>query len=258
MKILFCQPQPCLGDLCCSLPAIAALRQHYPGSTVQTATDIKYAKFLLGLKLSDGHINHWQAQALPYDLVIDASSFTWNATQVVRSRIKDGEGDQAVKERLRALEVLGVQQDPVLKVVAPKTTGAEGYVALHVCGQSSRAWAADRWSKLATSLVEAGKNVLLINGPYDHSMGVSLFKQLPADKGMLADRKSLIELAGLLQNCSAFVGTDNGVSHLAAVIGVPSVVLWDNIHANYKPLGARTIDKSLSEIQPEEVLACLP
>ena len=34
------------------------------------------------------------------------------------------------------------------------------------------------------------------------------------------------ELASLLQGCSAFIGHDSGISHLAAALGLPGLLLW--------------------------------
>ena len=37
---------------------------------------------------------------------------------------------------------------------------------------------------------------------------------------------ALVELAGLMQKCAFFIGHDSGISHLAAALGLPGIVLW--------------------------------
>ena len=34
------------------------------------------------------------------------------------------------------------------------------------------------------------------------------------------------ELGVLLQRCAGFIGHDSGISHLAAAVGLPGIVLW--------------------------------
>jgi len=36
----------------------------------------------------------------------------------------------------------------------------------------------------------------------------------------------LPELAQMLQQCAGFIGHDSGISHLAAAVGLPGLILW--------------------------------
>jgi heptosyltransferase-2 len=49
---------------------------------------------------------------------------------------------------------------------------------------------------------------------------------LPPQRMRLALNVPLAELAALLQSCSCFVGHDSGISHLAAALGLPGLLLW--------------------------------
>ena len=42
----------------------------------------------------------------------------------------------------------------------------------------------------------------------------------------MAQSLPLAELAHRLAGCRAFIGHDSGISHLAAAVGLPGVVLW--------------------------------
>jgi ADP-heptose:LPS heptosyltransferase len=46
----------------------------------------------------------------------------------------------------------------------------------------------------------------------------------------------LAELARRLQRCVAFIGHDSGISHLAAALGLPAIILWgDTIEEIWRP-----------------------
>src|SRR5207248_3242917 len=49
---------------------------------------------------------------------------------------------------------------------------------------------------------------------------------LPPRRSTVAQSRPLTELARLLQGCSMFVGHDSGISHLAAAVGLPGLILW--------------------------------
>jgi ADP-heptose:LPS heptosyltransferase len=48
-----------------------------------------------------------------------------------------------------------------------------------------------------------------------------------------------VELLDVLKTARAFVGNDTGPSHLAGVIGVPTVVLFGSNPGQWQPLGPR-------------------
>jgi heptosyltransferase-2 len=49
---------------------------------------------------------------------------------------------------------------------------------------------------------------------------------LPPDRVRVAQSLPLTDLALLLQQCGQYVGHDSGISHLAAALGVPGILLW--------------------------------
>jgi heptosyltransferase-2 len=79
----------------------------------------------------------------------------------------------------------------------------------------------------------------------------------------LAKNLPLTTLANLLQNCSFFLGHDSGISHLAAAVGTPSLLLfgptdpaiWAPQNAQVRVLRSR--NRTLEEIAVEEVLDLL-
>ena len=59
---------------------------------------------------------------------------------------------------------------------------------------------------------------------------------------MVRQNLPLPDLAQQLQACAAFVGHDSGISHLAAALGLPSLILWgDTIEEIWWPQGERVV-----------------
>jgi heptosyltransferase III len=83
---------------------------------------------------------------------------------------------------------------------------------------------------------------------------------LPTQTVTVLDCAPLLAVARELQACAAYVGNDSGISHLAAAIGVPSVVLFGPTNpVVWRPLGPRVVILKQSDapccadISPEEV-----
>ncbi len=59
---------------------------------------------------------------------------------------------------------------------------------------------------------------------------------------------ALPELGAVLGRCRAFLGHDSGISHLAAAVGVPTLVLWGpTVQKVWRPVGdhVRVVDHPL-------------
>ncbi|HEY9172488.1 MAG TPA: glycosyltransferase family 9 protein, partial [Verrucomicrobiae bacterium] len=71
--------------------------------------------------------------------------------------------------------------------------------------------------------------------------------------------RPLPELAARLQTCRGFVGHDSGITHLAAALGLPTLVLWaDTVEEVWRPQGQRVTIvkdvKGLPSLSVERVL----
>ena len=63
---------------------------------------------------------------------------------------------------------------------------------------------------------------------------------LPASRFQIARSLPLTELARRLSGCVGFIGHDSGISHLAAALGLPALVLWgDTAEAVWRPQGEK-------------------
>ena len=101
-------------------------------------------------------------------------------------------------------------------------------LALHPgSGSESKNWPEAKWAELLGRLVaESEMNLLLVGGEAEGDRLQRLAAALPSARSQMAQSLPLAELAGRLVACCAFVGHDSGISHLAAAVGLPCLVLW--------------------------------
>ncbi len=134
-------------------------------------------------------------------------------------------------------------------------------------GGQRKCWAVDRYAALVGEALASGPfaRAAVALGPVEldrwgRGAVERLARGLPEASAVLAG-PGLDELAGLLSIAAAYVGNDSGVSHLAAAVGAPSVVLFGPTRAEqFRPPGARVsvvAAGSLEEIGVEDVLGAL-
>jgi heptosyltransferase-3 len=104
---------------------------------------------------------------------------------------------------------------------ADRKTQNEFPVAIHPgSGSPRKNWPVGRWAELAAKL--RGQAPLLIVGGETDTAAVAAL----APCGEVAQNLPLPELARRLAACRLFLGHDSGVSHLAAAVGTPCVLLF--------------------------------
>lgn len=105
-------------------------------------------------------------------------------------------------------------------------------IAVHAgSGGAWKCWPAARYAALCRQLwKEFGAATLLVEGPADVQQVEEVWRDLLAHgQGVPVVRAtglSLVQLAGVLSCCDAYVGNDSGVTHLAAALGVPVVAIF--------------------------------
>ncbi len=117
-------------------------------------------------------------------------------------------------------------------------------VALHPgSGSSRKNWPEAQWVQLLEWLVHRTRsNLLLVGGEAEGERLQRLAAALPPTRTRVAQNLPLANLASLLAACAGFVGHDSGISHLAAALGVPTLVLWgDTVEAVWRPPNEKAI-----------------
>jgi heptosyltransferase-2 len=101
-------------------------------------------------------------------------------------------------------------------------------IALHPgSGSERKNWPENRWAELVQRLINSTRsNLLMIGAEAEAERLQRLAAALPPARVRVAQSLPLTDLTRLLNRCSAFVGHDSGISHLAAAIGLPGVLLW--------------------------------
>ena len=128
------------------------------------------------------------------------------------------------------LQIVGAQ------VIAPgmhpgnNSKGKKG-VAIHPgSGSTSKCWAVHNFTAIIEHLIQRDIPVLLLAGTADGERVQNMLDQLAPQRalGMLKvlEDAPLFEVAEHLQRCKGYLGNDSGITHLAAMLGVPTLALF--------------------------------
>ncbi len=148
---------------------------------------------------------------------------------------------------LRPLMELGIHNaDPQPRLMFPEASlyaadyaGAEWLAAHPGSGSERKNWPEETWAALLDTLIQTTSwHLLLVGGEAEGDRISRLAARLPAGRFKVAQNLPLAELAQRLQCCIRFLGHDSGITHLAAAMGLPVVVLWGETVAEiWAPLG---------------------
>lgn len=114
-----------------------------------------------------------------------------------------------------------------------------GYIAIHPgSGGADKCWPADYFARVIERLGQQGRSMLLLSGPADQERIQAILGDLRGASVKLLVNEPLLELAYQLQQCSCYLGNDSGITHLAALLGVPTVALFGPSDPTiWRPLG---------------------
>lgn len=261
-----------IGDFILTLPAIAALRQHFPDAYLEVLGYPHIAQLAVAGGLAD-RVESIGARALAgffarggelaeelvdyfseFDLII---SYLYDPDQIFRTNVARCTRAQfitgphrpnqqmtipAAHHYLKPLERLAIfDADPVPHLrmsrdntVAPplfaSSAGQRSSAALALhpgSGGERKNWPEENWAELLQHLInETDFNFLLVGGEAEGERLQRLAAALPPARMRVAQSRPLAELAQMMQRFTAFVGHDSGISHLAAAVGLPGLILW--------------------------------
>jgi heptosyltransferase-2 len=264
-----------IGDFILTLPAIAALRRQFPdthlevlgyphitqlakaGGCVDAIRAIE-ARGLAGFFARGGALDAAIAQYFAgFDLIVSYlfdpdDIFKTNVAACTRAqfvqcphRPDETRGTHATEVYLKALEPLAIfDADPVPRLNISGPASEPGWVAVHPgSGSERKNWPEARWADLLDRLIQRTDHALLVVGGEAEGERLNrLVSALSASRVRLASGLSLVELARRLTGCRAFVGHDSGITHLAAALGLPCLVLWPETNeAIWRPRGDRVV-----------------
>jgi heptosyltransferase-2 len=144
---------------------------------------------------------------------------------------------------LRPLQALGIRgADPRPRLNLPATLFAPPCLALHPgSGSERKNWPEAKWAELLELLAaRSAHDFLLIGGEAEGDRCGRLAAALPAGRVHIAQNLPLVELAARMQTCGGFIGHDSGITHLAAALDLPGLVLWGQTALTmWRPQSAR-------------------
>ena len=127
-----------------------------------------------------------------------------------------------------------------------RPTGPGAVVLVMSATWSAKAWPARHVAGLWLQLRAAGVRAVLAPGPGDGPLAGELATLLPGDA--FAPPSTLAEMAALLRRADLFVGTDNGLRHLATLLGLPTVTVFGPTDpAGWNPPGPRHVSVRTGE-----------
>jgi heptosyltransferase-2 len=244
-----------LGDFILTLPVLAALRRKYPSHQIEIlgypaiaslavaggladAVSAIESPRLTGIFVRNGTVDPPVAEWFSgFDFIV---SYLSDPERIFQSNIArhtsvpfvagphrpdETRAVHATEQLLEPLQSLGIvdaDSQPRLRLpsAGPKSRG----IAAHVgSGSAKKNWPEADWLEL---LEKVPCKILLIGGEAEGDRCARLATPLPPGQVEVAQSLPLVELAGRMQTCSGFIGHDSGITHLAAALGLPGVVLW--------------------------------
>lgn len=119
-------------------------------------------------------------------------------------------------------------------------TAGDRLAALHPgAGSPVKRWPLVCYIRLAERLLLEGPGkMLVIEGPAEDGIADQMAGTLKEGRAIAVRSAPPALVAALLERCEVFIGNDSGVAHLAAGLGVPSVVLFGpTLPQHWAPLG---------------------
>ncbi len=254
-----------IGDFVLTFPVFAALRQQLPAARLEVlgyphvtrlaqagglVDDTRHieARPLAGFFAREGVLDdalrdYFAGFALVISYLYDPDEiFASNVRKCGRAQFIQGphrpdeSGNiHATEFLLKPLERLAIfDADPVPRLTLPgqcpdrSRTDRVKRLALHPgSGSERKNWPEPRWREVIERLVaRTNYSLLLIGGEAEGDRLSRLVPPGANDRIELAVHRPLVELAERLAAADFFLGHDSGISHLAAALGVPGLVLW--------------------------------
>jgi hypothetical protein len=151
-------------------------------------------------------------------------------------------------------------QYPLLRGGPFLVPGAERKIVFHPgSGGTAKNHSRDFWASLLQGFSRAVSEkapLAVLLGPAEESSLSFYRERLRGQEAEIVFSPEMGPLLGLLKNAPLYVGHDSGITHLAAMLGTPTIALFRNSSAEqWEPLGPRVkvIEKENSPDLMEEV-----
>ena len=183
----------------------------------------------------------WVAGRYRVGTLLGDNKSRWKRALLDRWVPFDNLSTHTVAMNLRLLESLEVQPHPTpvvswsradeasVRLVFPGVDDLTRYAVLHVSPKYAyKTWTVEGWVAIGQWLTDHGLTVVVTGGasPDEQAYCENVIQGLPKASVNLAGLVGLPSLGYVLSRAALYVGTDTAVSHMAAAVGVPTIVLF--------------------------------
>jgi heptosyltransferase III len=252
-----------IGDFVLTLPVLAALRRQFPEARLEVLGYSHIAQLALAGGLVDA-VRSIESRALAGFFArrgeLDAElreyfksfavilSYLYDPDEIFKDNVArcskaqfiqgphrpnesaDAHASEVFLTPLVRLAIFDSDPVPKLSVGSPSQSrpGGRLRLALHPgSGSERKNWPEKHWAELLLEISRRPDlDLLVIGGEAEEGRVERLIGALPKERYELARNLRLSELAERMSHCAAFIGHDSGISHLAAAVGLPGIVLW--------------------------------
>lgn len=249
-----------IGDFVLTLPVLSALKSRFPSASIEILGYPAIARLALIGPLADA-LHPIEARPLAgffarrgmldaamsaffarFDVILSYlydpdGIFRENVLKCTRAQYHQGRHRpdetaplHAVDTFLQPLQRLAIFEPDGTPRLEPecRSPGPGRWIAVHPgSGSETKNWPEPRWTELLSRLLrQTNLGMLLVGGEAEGQRLDRLAQGWPAHRLRMFRNQPLDELAGTLRACLHFLGHDSGITHIAAAVGLPCVVLW--------------------------------
>jgi len=248
-----------IGDFILTLPAIKLLRDGFPAADLEilgyehiaalarmsgyadATSSIEYAALSsffsrdgnLAPDLLDYFSNFQQVVSYLFDPdgIFASNLRRAGVRNLIAASPKITGQEHAARQLAQPLESLGLYLENPAAIILPNEPREvdRALIAIHPgSGSETKNWPPERFVALMRELLRSDekRRLLLVGGEADEKQVAQLAAAVPDEKVRVSKNLPLTRLASLLQNCGLFIGHDSGISHLAAAVGTPCLLLF--------------------------------
>ncbi len=281
MRILIIRPGA-IGDTLLTLPVIQALRQHHANPHITFIGNAAVLPLMLASgmveEVSDYQSLQWSelfssrgiqhpgtramiAQAnlvicwlRDPDGIVERNLYNAGAGRVIVAPGRPAKSDRThiVQYLAQTIGLQASEANFVLRLPdAPQHV--QQTIAIHPgSGGAQKCWPSARFVAVIQHFLGKGQRVLLLGGPADRERLQLILDALPegAEQLEIMQDASLMNVAYALLKCKCYLGNDSGITHLAALLGVPTLALfgasdpavWHPVGKAVKVIAARSLE----------------